>query len=247
MLLKGKTAVITGSNKGIGLSTLKALSENGANIFACVRNIDDEFNKEIELIKEKFSNEIFPISLDLSDENKIKEATTKILNFNKKIEILINNAGAIDTSLFQMTTKKQLKELFDINFFSQSFFTQSILKSLTKSSEGSIIYISSTSALDANEGRSSYSATKAAIIAQAKVLSRELGRYNIRVNVIAPGLIDTNMMKNNHSEAVIKDIVSRTSLKKIGSPEDVANVVVFLSSKLSSHITGQVIRVDGGL
>ena len=116
-----------------------------------------------------------------------------------------------------------------------------------KEKKGSVIGISSSSALDGNEGRSAYVASKAAMIAQAKVMSRELGVYNIRVNTIAPGLTNTDMMKNNTSEEIINDVVSRISLRRIGNPEEIANVALLLSSNLTSYITGQVIRVDGGM
>ena len=109
------------------------------------------------------------------------------------------------------------------------------------------MYISSSSALDGNEGRSAYSSAKAAMIAQAKVLSREVGIYNIRVNAIAPGLTNTDMMKKNTPEEILNEVTSRTSLKRVANPEEIANVALLLSSDLSSYITGQVIRVDGGM
>ena len=195
----------------------------------------------------KFNNEIIPIEFDLSDENQVKEAANKILSTNNHIDILINNAASIHTALFQMTSVKKLKEIFEINFFSQTIFTQYILKSMIKKKNGSIIYISSSSALDGNEGRSAYSSAKAAIISQAKVLSREAGPNNIRVNTIAPGLTDTDMMKKNTSKEIIDDVVSRISLRRVADPKEIANVALFLSSDFSSYITGQVIRVDGGM
>ena len=109
------------------------------------------------------------------------------------------------------------------------------------------MYISSSSALDGNEGRSAYSSAKSALITQSKVLSRELGVHNIRVNTIAPGLTDTDMMKKNTTQETIKDVLSRVSLRRIANPEEIANVALLLSSDLSSYITGQVIRVDGGM
>ena len=153
----------------------------------------------------------------------------------------------IHTAIFQMTSIKKLKEVFEIDFFSQTNFTQYILKSMVKNKKGSILYISSSSALDGNEGRSAYSAAKSALITQSKVLSRELGVHNIRVNTIAPGLTDTNMMKKNTTQETIKDVLSRVSLRRIASTEEIANTALFLSSDLSSYITGQVIRVDGGM
>ena len=247
MLLKNKTAVVTGCNRGIGKKILEVFSANGATVFACVRNIDEEFKSFLNELKKKFNNQIIPIQFDLNDEKKIKEAANSILTSNKSIDILVNNAATIHTSIFQMTSVKKLKELFEVNFFSQTIFTQYILKSMIKNKRGSIVYISSSSALDGNEGRSAYSSAKAAIIAQAKVLSRELGVHNIRVNSIAPGLTNTDMMKENHREEIVSEMVSRISLRRIANPEEIANVVLLLSSDLTSYITGQVIRADGGM
>ena len=108
-----------------------------------------------------------------------------------------------------MTSNNKLKEIFDINYFAQSKFTQYISKSMMKKKSGNIIYISSTSGIDSNEGRSAYSASKAAIISESKSLSRELGSYNIRVNCIAPGLTDTDMMKNNTPEKTIRNVLEK--------------------------------------
>ena len=247
MLLKGKTAVVTGCNRGIGKKILEIFSENKATVFACVRNVDEEFKSFLNELTKKFNNQIIPIQFDLIDENKIKVAANDILASNKPIDILVNNAATIHTAIFQMTSIKKLKEVFDVNFFSQTIFTQYILKSMIKNKKGSIVYISSSSALDGNEGRSAYSSTKAAIITQAKVLSRELGMHNIRVNSIAPGLTDTDMMKENHKKEIVNEIISRTSLRRIADPKEIANIVLLLSSDLTSYITGQNIRVDGGM
>ncbi len=127
-----------------------------------------------------------------------------------------------------MTSIKKLKEVFETDFFSQTLFTQYILKSMIKNKAGSILYISSSSALDGNEGRSAYSSAKAAIIAQAKVLSREVGIYNIRVNTIAPGLTDTDMMKKNTPKELVDEVISRISLKRIAYPEEIAKVASFI-------------------
>ena len=247
MLLKNKIAVITGSNKGIGFEILRNFSENGASIFACARTIDKEFLSNINTITKKYSNTITPIELDLSNETQVKEAANKILNFDKPIDILVNNAGTIQTSLFQMSSIKKINEIFEINFFSQTIFTQFILKSMVKQKNGSIVYISSSASLDGNEGRSSYAASKAAINAQAKVLSREIGGVNIRVNTIAPGLTNTDMMTKNTPENVIEETIEKVSLKRLGNPEEIAKTALYLASDLSSYVTGQIIRVDGGM
>ena len=247
MLLLNKTAVITGSNRGIGKEILKTFSENGANIFACSRVVNDEFISDIDSLKKKYNNEIIPIKLDLADENQVKQAANDILKSNKDLNILINNAGTIHTSLFQMTPKKKIIEVFEINFFSQTVFTQYIVKSMTRKKNGSIVYISSSASIDGNEGRSAYAASKAAINSQAKVLSKELGANNIRVNVIAPGLTNTEMMMNNTPKNIIEETISKVSLRRIGEPNEIAKVALFLSSDMSNYITGQIIRVDGGM
>ena len=247
MLLKNKTAVVTGCNRGIGKKILEVFSANGATVFACVRNISKEFKSSVDEIEKNTKNKIIPIQFDLNNESQIKEAANSILSSNKSIDILVNNAAMIHTAIFQMTSIKKLKEVFEIDFFSQTNFTQYILKSMIKNKKGSILYISSSSALDGNEGRSAYSSAKSALITQSKVLSRELGVHNIRVNTIAPGLTDTDMMKENTTQETIKDVLSRVSLRRIASTGEIANTALFLSSDLSSYITGQVIRVDGGM
>jgi 3-oxoacyl-[acyl-carrier protein] reductase len=247
MLLKDKTAVVTGCNRGIGKKILEVFSANGATVFACVRKINEEFESFLKEIEKKFNNKIIPIEFDLNNENQIKDAANKILSTGKSVDILINNAASIHTAVFQMTTTKKLKEIFETDFFSHSLFTQYILKAMIKKKGGSILYVSSSSALDGNEGRSAYSAAKAAIISQAKVLSREVGVHNIRVNAIAPGLTDTDMMRKNTSKEIVEEVASKTSLRRVGKPEEIANVALMLSSELSSFITGQVIRVDGGM
>lgn len=247
MLLKNKTAVITGCNRGIGKSILEEFSKNGANIFACVRKLDNQFISTIKELKKEHKNEIFPIEIDLSDEDSVKVGAKKILSHELKLDILINNAGSIFSSVFQMTSKSKYKELFEINFHSQILFTQFMIKPMIKNKNGNIIFISSSSGIDGNEGRSAYVSTKAAIIGQSKVLSREVGRYNIKVNTIAPGLTNTEMMKINTPEKVIEEEIAKLSLKRIAEPKEIANVALFLSSSLSDYITGQVIRVDGGM
>ena len=247
MLLKNKTAVITGCNRGIGKKILEIFSENGATIFACVRKNDENFQKLINDLKTKNNTNIFPVELDLNSEESVEKSAQIILKSNQTIDILINNAGIIHNSLFQMTTIDNLKKIFQINYFSLTKFTQYILKSIIKKKRGSIVYIASTSALDNTIGRNAYSSTKAAIISQAHTLSREVGRFNIRVNSVSPGLTETEMMSKNTSEKTLKDVVSNLSLKRIADPQEIAKVVLFLSSDLSSYDTGQNIRVDGGM
>ena len=247
MLLKKKTAIITGCNRGIGEKILEKFSSSGANIFACTRKKNSEFESKISELARKYKVKIIPIYFDFADSEEIKSAAKKILDSGEAIDILVNNAGIIDVSIYQMTSIKKLKDMFEINFFSQTIFTQNIIKSMIRNKSGSIINLASITALDGNEGRSAYGASKSALIAQMKTLSKEVGIFNIRVNCIAPGLIDTEMLSKNTTKNIIEDMKNKISLRRVGNPEEIADVALFLSSNLSTYISGQVIRVDGGM
>ena len=163
MFLKDKIAVLTGCNKGIGKEILKLFSENKAKVYACVRKIDDGFLQDIKALEKKNQNKIIPIKFDLNNEIEVKNAANQIIKSEKKIDIIVNNAGSIHTSIFQMTSSKVIREIFEVNFFSQSIFTQSLIKLMIKNNKGSIVFISSSSGIDGNEGRIAYSSSKAAI------------------------------------------------------------------------------------
>ena len=245
-MLKNKSALITGANRGIGFSILKRLAENGANIIACARKQDDLFEKEISNISKKFNIKIKPIYFDLSNENEIEQGLKKIISLNWVIDIIVNNAGINHVALFQMTPIKKMREIFNINFFSQILLTQKLLNIMIKNKKGSIINISSNAAVECDAGRSGYSSSKAALIAWTKVLSKELGNFNIRVNAVSPGLTNTDMMKKDLSRKVIEDAIKRVPLKRAADPDEIAKVVLFLASDLSSYVNGEVISVTGG-
>jgi len=247
MMLDNKNVVLTGSNRGIGKSTLEILLKNGASVFACVRKLDEKTNELFSKLNSTYNNKVTPIELDFNKMENIKSSTDIILKKKEKIDILINNAGSIIKANFLMTSLKDLKELFNINYFHQNLFTQYIIKNMVKNKSGSIVYVSSTSAIDGTAGRSAYSATKSAIMSQAKAVSREMGIFNIRINVVAPGLTNTDMMKNNTKDEFIKEYEKNSSLRRVGDPKEIAEVILFLASDMSSYVTGQTIRVDGGM
>ena len=247
LLLKNKNTVITGCNRGIGKEIVRVFAENGANIWACVRRESGTFSKYINNLEQKHSVSINPVYFDLSDEAQIKTGIKTIKETKEPVDILVNNAGAIFTALFQMTSMKKLKEMFEINYFSQMLLTQYISRIMMRQKSGSIINISSSAALEGNEGRTGYASAKAAMIASTKVLAKELAPYNIRVNAVAPGLTQTEMMESSTPEDAVKETLNRICMKRVGQPEEIANSVLFLASDLSSYMTNQVLRVDGGM
>ena len=248
MLLEGKTAVITGCNRGIGLSILKKFSENNCNIIACNKtNNNEEFITVCDELKKKHNIFIKNIQLDLSNHEQVKDVTNTILLKEENIDILVNNAGINQTSLIQMTSIKKVKEIFDVNFFSPYLLTQSILKKMIKNKKGSIINISSSAVRDCPPGRVAYAAAKSSLEKFSETLSKECGLFNVRSNVISPGLIQTDMLNSSMNENEKNTIINNISLRKLGVPSNVSDLALFLASDNSDYITGQILNIDGGL
>ena len=247
MLLKGKTALLTGSNKGLGLDILKKLSHNGCNIIACTRKKDLEFDDIIKKLSNENKNKITNLNFDISDSKSIDNSLSEAIKNFKDIDFLINNAGVIHNSLFMMTPLKKIEEVLRVNLISVIQITQIVAKKMIQKKSGLIINISSSSAKENNFGRSIYSSSKNAIESITKSLSKELGRFNIRANCISPGLIDTDMLRKNTSKDNIEKTIKRISSGKIGIPEDVSNLILFLCSDEAKYINGEVISIDGGL
>ena len=246
MLLQNKTAVITGCNRGIGKSILKIFAENGADVFACVRKESEEFTRFIQTLSAETGTTIIPVYFDFKNEVELKAAVTTIVASKKKVDILVNNAGVASGGLFQMTATKDLKDVFEVNFFSQIQFTQGLSRSMARSKAGSIINVGSTAGLIGNAGTISYGSSKAALMFATKTMAAELGPSNIRVNAIAPGVAKTDMFDQMDEKARTRQIES-SALKRPAEVEEIANVALFLASDLSTYLTGQVIRVDGGM
>jgi len=197
-------------------------------------------------ISKECNNQITPLYFDLSNESEIDHGVKTISSQSDKIEIIVNNAGVNQVSLFQMTPIKKIKEIFDINFFSHLSLTQRLMKIMIKNKKGSIINIASNAAEECDAGRTGYASSKAALIAFTKVLSKELGNFNVRVNAVAPGLTKTNMMEKDISKKIFDEAIKRVALKRPAEPEEISNVVMFLASDLSSYVSGEVIFVTGG-
>lgn len=244
-ILFGKTAVITGCNRGIGKEILRDYVKNGAKVFAVVRKETDDFTVYCEELREQYQADIIPVYIDLQDEDAIKVGAKEILSYKVPINILVNNAGvALPQRMFTMTKLETIREVFDINFYAHVLLTQILTKNMMKNKSGSIIFLSSSAAFDGG-ANVEYSASKAAIIGLTKRLAVELGNYGIRVNAIAPGLTDTDMgqmSEEDEAKALSMNIMGRK-----GKPSEIADAAVFLGSDMSSFITAQVLRVDGGL
>jgi 3-oxoacyl-[acyl-carrier protein] reductase len=246
VLLKGKNAVITGCLKGIGRATMELFAKNGANIWACCQYQDAQFDGCIDNLQENYGVRISPLFFDLTEYEQIKNAVKKIIAAKEPVDVLVNIAGMTQDALFHMVSMEQMKRVFEVNFFSQMLLTQYITRLMLRQKSGSVINISSITGMDGNPGQLSYSASKAAMIGATKTLSAELAPSGIRVNAVAPGVIKTDMTEGLPGETIDR-MMNKSSLKHLGLAAEVGDVIVFLASDLSSYITGQIIRVDGGI
>lgn len=247
-MLKGKTAIITGCSRGIGEATLNVFAQNGANVLAHARKRTDEFEHKCEELEHTYGVMVKPVYFEATDSLQMKQAVKEIQGDTKgKVDILVNNMATVNSvKLFQMTKMEEIREEFDVNFFAQIEFTQYISRLMVRNKKGSIINISSCAGLDGNTGMLQYVSSKAALIGATKRLAIELGNYNIRVNSIAPGLTETDM-GNQMNEELEQQLLDHLIIKRKAKREEIANAVVFLASDLASYITGQIIRVDGGM
>lgn len=245
-LLEGKTIIVTGTGKGMGRQMVKTFAENGANVFAHARTMSEDHVRFCEELSRNNGVMVIPLYFDLRDPSAMKEAISEIRAKKLPIDGLVNNAGITNNKLFQMTTMEELRNQMEVNFFAPFLFTQYVSKLMIRNKKGSIVSTSSSAALDGNSGKSSYGASKAALLTMTKCISEELASSGIRANVICPGVTDTSMLSTMPDYATNLQI-DATFLKKLGTPADIANTAMFLLSDYSSYITGQVFRVDGGV
>ena len=244
-MLIGKTAIVTGANRGIGKAVIKVFAENHADIWACARNSSDEFQNYIDNLVDTYKVCIKTIFFDLHDESAIKESIKKIGKESSSIDILVNNAGISIERLFSMTSVDFIRETMSINYISQILLSQLVSRYMIKQKSGSIVNIASVAGIEREQGGLAYGSSKASVIFSTKTMALELGGYGIRVNAVSPGFIETDMW-HKRSDDLKNKILRETPLNRQGKPEEVANTVLFLASNLSSFITGQNIIVDGG-
>lgn len=244
-VLENKTIFVTGTTRGIGKSMVEVCAAHGANVIAHARKENAEHKEFCERIAKENGITIFPSYFDLADQGAIKDAFKEICALKIPVDGLVNNAGIGGNSLFQMTRMEELRDIFEVDFFGPYFLTQCIVKLMLRQKCGSIVNISSTSALDGNSGKTAYGSAKAALLTMTKCIAEELGTSGIRANVICPGVTETEMIKEM-PEYIIDIERDATYLGSLAKTDDIANAAIFLLSDLSSYITGQAIRVDGG-
>lgn len=243
-MLKRKSALITGTNRGIGRALVETFACNGANVWAHARRETPEFVQDMHSIARKYGVEIYPLFFDMTDTSAMKDAIRGIAAEKLPLDILVNNAGVPHGGFFQMTSVKKIREVFEINFFAQLELTQLVTRVMSRQKSGSIVNIASVSGIDLHAGNCAYGTSKAALIALTQTLAAELAVHGIRVNAVAPGLTDTDMAGQMEEKAG-RNMVESSAMRRLARAEEIAEAVVFLASDRASFITGQVLRVDG--
>lgn len=246
-MLSGKNIVVTGCLQGIGKETLIKFAQNGANVFACAYKQDDEFEAFCDTVAKDNNVQVIPVYFDMMDNASIKEAAKVIQKSKMEIHGLVNIAGINRDALFSMITMQDMQDTFQVNYCSQIIFSQYIVKIMQRyKTTGSIAFTSSITALDGNSGQVTYGASKAALIGAMRSMALELGGSGIRVNAVCPGVIKTPM-----TEKLTDDVIERKEksmeIPRLGEASEVADAFMYLMSDLSTHYSGQVIRVDGGI
>ena len=239
-----KTAFVTGGSRGIG----KAIAIELGNNFHVVVGYSNSEDKANDVVKDIISSggSASTVRVDISNSESVDEAFTSIEKDYTSVDVLINNAGVTKDNILPRMKKDEWLEVIQTNLTGSFYTSQRAIKPMMKNKWGRIIFISSVVGISGNQGQANYAASKAGLIGLAKSISKELGSRNITSNVVAPGYIETDMtsfLDDQNKENIIEQL----SIKRIGKPEDISNVVSFLCNEESEYITGQVIPVDGGL
>ncbi|MBR2529106.1 MAG: SDR family oxidoreductase [Blautia sp.] len=243
-MLTGKVCIVTGGSRGIGKAVCQVFAQNGALVYAVatregsVEEWAGEFNKDAK-------GEVRSLYFDISDERAVTEGIGKVRRACGHIDGLVNNAGVEFNELIGMISHRNMEKMFSVNVYGTIYMLQTVSRIMGRQETGgSIVNITSMTALRGNKGQLVYSATKGAVISLTKSAAKELAAKRIRVNAIAPGLTNTDMMKQADPEK-LKSRISNICMGRLAEPEDIAKACLFMVSDLSVYISGQVLAVDG--
>lgn len=246
MLLEGKNALVTGGSQGIGAATALGLAAEGANVCLLYRKHEDEAFKIRDEIIQK-GRKAIALPCDIAVFAEAEQVVKTTLATFGRIDILVNNAGMNWDGVCWKMTEDQWDKVIEVNLKGYFNFTRHVAPLLKEQKYGKIVNITSINGIRGKFGQTNYSASKAGIIGYTKAVAKELGAFNVNVNAVAPGLIETAMLKDSEAhDKIVNLALGEIVMKRVGTPEDVANVIVFLASDNARHITGEVIKVDGG-
>lgn len=242
--LDGQTALVTGAARGIGQAIALKLAAEGADLALC--DLKAEWLEETTAKAKELGRRVECYSVDVSNGEAVNETVKTIEKDFGQIDVLVNNAGITKDGLLMRMSEEDWDAVLNVNLKGVFLFTKAVMRGMMKKRSGSIVNIASIIGLIGNAGQANYAASKGGVIAFTKTVARELSSRNIRCNAIAPGFIRTKMT-DELSEDIQQKMLAQIPLNRFGDPEDVANVVAFLSGSASSYLTGQVISTCGGM
>jgi len=245
MNLSGKTAIVTGGSRGIGRSIALKLAEKGANVVVNYTNNASKAQEVVDEVK-KMGVEALALKADVSSEDDVKALVKEVSKHFDTIDILVNNAGITRDTLVIRMKDEDWDKVMDINLKGTYLMYEADWKKMMKQRSGKIVNITSVVGIMGNAGQANYAASKAGVIGFTKSIAKEFAPRGINVNAVAPGFIQTDMT-DKLPEEVKENYAASIPLGRLGSPEDVANIVAFLCSEEADYLTGQVINVDGGM
>lgn len=237
--------IITGANRGIGKAMLEVFAKAGHNIWACARRQNTEFEEYISELASANGVWIKPVYFELGDEDAMHQGIKAIFADRQPIDGLINNAGISTVGLLNQTDVDNIRKLFEVNYFSVLSLIQLVSKKMIIKRKGVIINMASLAGIEPQPGKVAYGSSKAAVIMMTRCLAKELGPLGIRVNAIAPGPVETEMI-HQYDDDMLKRLESESPLRRLAHPEEIAQTALFLASEQSSYINGEIIKVDGG-
>ena len=237
--------IITGSNRGIGKAMVEAFAASGANIWACARKATPEYEAWLQETAEKNVVWIKPVYFDLTDAEAISVGIQSIVDDGQPIDVLVNNAGISTVGLLSMSKVEEIEKLFQVNYFAMLRIIQKVAKRMARQRHGAIINMGSIAGIEPQPGKIAYGSSKAAVMMMTQCLAKELGPVGIRVNAIAPGPIETEMI-HQYKDEMLEKLAAESALRRLGKKEEIAQVAVFLASEQASYINGEIIKVDGG-
>ncbi len=246
MLLEGKNAIVTGGSQGIGTATSLMLAEEGANVCLTYRSHKEEAEVVVKRI-ENMGLKALAVKCDISSFTEAESVVKAGLEAFGKIDILVNNAGMNWDGVCWKMAEEQWDRVLEVNLKGYFNFTRHTAPLFKEQKSGRIVNVTSINGMRGKFGQTNYSASKAGIIGYTKAVAKELGAFGVTVNAVAPGLIETAMLRESDARDKIIDLaMAEIVLKRVGQPEDLANVIAFLASDKAKHVTGEVIKIDGG-
>lgn len=240
-----RNVVVTGCGGDLGVAIVEKFVNNGDNVIACFRRFNAREREKLSRKNLLKSNLVIPFEADFRDSEEVTRLIREIEDRVEKVDVLVNNAAIAQGSLLVTTKKSDLDDCLKVNLIAPFLLSQGIGKSMIRNKSGVVLFISSVTSVEAWPGTATYAMSKAALNQLSKVMALELGPYGIRVNTIAPGLMNTEMLEKN-SKKFVEKMLNESAQGRVAETTEVASLAFYLASTESSHINGQVIRIDGG-